>query len=80
VSNFTLEAPTDYEQIDNSPLRADENRALRLLLEKDRARQRWCRKMRFYLGGGAIGLGAIEAGHQLGLFDFLAGVIVRLRN
>lgn len=70
----------DIEEIDGGPLRAAENRALRLLLEKERARERLVRKIKFWIPLMTAGTTGIVAAHQSGFIDWLAGLIVRMKQ
>jgi len=70
----------DFSVIDDAPLREVEIRQIRLLLEQDRARRRLVQKMRRYAVWVTFGLSSLAAGNQLGVLDFIAGLIVRWRH
>lgn len=70
----------DFDTIDGSGLREVEIKQLRLLLERDRARRRYAQKLRYYVGWLSLGATTLVAGNQLGLLDWIAGLIVRWRQ
>lgn len=70
----------DIDDIDGSPLRAGETRALRLLLEKERARERLVRKIKFWIPVMTAGTTGMVAAHQSGFIDWIAGMIVRMKQ
>lgn len=71
--------PPDLEEIDGGPLREPENRALRLLLEKERARERLAQRIRFWVPVGAGMTVVIGAASQVGFIDWLAGILIRMK-
>lgn len=74
------EPPHDYEEIDGAPMREAENRAIRLLLEKERARERLVRRLKFWTPIMATGTTGFVAAQQAGLIDWLAGILVRMKH
>lgn len=72
--------PKDYEEIDGGPLRPGENQALRLLLEKERARERLVKRIKFWIPVMTFGTTGFVAAQQVGFIDWLAGFLVRLKH
>ena len=70
----------DFDAIDDAPLRDVEIKELRLLLEEDRARRRFVRKLKFWGWGLTTGATALVAGKQIGFLDWIAGLIIRGRS
>lgn len=70
----------DFSVIDDAPLRQAEIKEFRLLLERDRARRRLAQKLRRYAVWVTFGMTSLAAGNQMGVFDLIAGIIVRWRH
>ena len=78
--NADEEAALDFAAIDDSPLREIEIKHVRLLLERERARRRYVRKMRRYAFWLGVGTPTLLALQQFGIVDLIAGLIVRWRH
>jgi hypothetical protein len=72
--------PPDLEEMDGGPLREAENRAIRLLLEKDRARERLAQRIRFWVPVMAAGFAGAAAASKVGFIDWLAGVLLSVKQ
>ena len=70
----------DDNGMDGSELRESERKAFRLLLEKERARERLVQKIKFWVPLMTAGTTGVVAAHQSGFIDWIAGMLIRMKQ